>query len=61
MHHFPVLENLRRRKAIGTKKWLEEQKHFWENEWYRCAWLWFQKKCENQFKNFKEESKALHE
>jgi len=61
MHHFPVLENLRRRKAIGTKKWLKEQKHFWENEWYHHAWLWFQKECEDRSKRFKEESKNLHE
>jgi len=61
MHHFPVLENLRRRKAVGTKKWLEEQKLFWKNEWYRRAWLWFQKECEDRFRKFKEESKTLHE
>jgi len=50
LHHLPVLENLERRKTIGIRKWLEEQEKFWENNWYRCAWLWFQKQCEKRLK-----------
>jgi len=30
--HAPCIENLRRRKAIGTKKWIKEQEAYWANE-----------------------------
>ena len=29
--HLPALENLRRRKMIGTDKWIEEQKTYWSD------------------------------
>ena len=58
MHHFPVIENLKRRGRIGLEKWLEEQRQFWENEWYRHAWLWFQKECEERLTKYLE-SKTL--
>ena len=29
--HLPALENLRRRKRIGTEKWIEEQKAYWSD------------------------------
>ena len=59
LHHSPVVESLRRRKAIGTRKWLKEQKKVWSNEWYLQKWLWFQKECENRLKQSLEESKSL--
>jgi len=61
MHHLPVIENLKRRRTVGMERWLEEQKRFWENEWYRRAWLWLQRKCEEQLKRYLEESKTLEE
>ena len=61
MHHFPVLENLKRKQTVGMEKWLEEQKQFWENDWYRRAWLWFQRECEERLKRYLEESKTLEE
>jgi hypothetical protein len=30
--HAPCLENLRRRKAIGTKAWIAEQTRYWSDE-----------------------------
>jgi hypothetical protein len=30
--HAVVIDNLHRRKRLGTKAWLEEQKAFWSNE-----------------------------
>lgn len=48
LHHLPVIENLRRRRTVGTEKWLREQQEAWNNEWYRKRWLWFQKECENR-------------
>ena len=50
LHHLPVIENLRRRKTIGTGRWLKEQKRTWSNEWYLKRWLWFQRECENRLK-----------
>lgn len=58
LHHLPVLENLRRRKTIGTGRWLKEQKRTWSNEWYLKRWLWFQRECENRLKGSLEESKS---
>jgi hypothetical protein len=59
LHHLPVIENLRRQKANGAKKWLEEQKGVWSNEWYLQRWLWLQKDCEKRLKQSLEESKEL--
>lgn len=56
-HHLPIIENLRRRKAIGTEEWLREQEIFWRKyEWYLRAWLWLQQDCEKRFKSFKKDS-----
>ena len=59
LHHLPIIENLRRRKAIGTEKWLKEQKEIWRNEWYLRRWLWLPKECENRLKRSLEESEAI--
>lgn len=56
-HHFPVIANLKRRKAISTEEWLREQKSFWQKyDWYLKAWLWLQRECEERLKRFKQES-----
>ncbi len=55
-HHLTVIENLRRRRAVGTGRWLEEQKKAWSNDWYRKKWLWLQRECEDRLKKSKEES-----
>lgn len=48
LHHVTVIENLRRRKTVGTGKWLKEQEKAWSNDWYLNRWLLFQKECENR-------------
>ncbi len=30
--HSPCIENLRRRKRIGTENWISEQREYWKNE-----------------------------
>ena len=59
LHHLPVIENLRRQKARGVKKWLEEQKEAWANEWYLQRWLWLQKECEKRLKQSLDESESM--
>jgi len=59
LHHLPVIENLRRQKAIGIRKWLEEQKESWSNEWYLQRWIWLQKECESRLEKSLEESKSI--
>jgi len=59
LHHLPVIENLRRRKTIGTERWLKEQKKIWKNKWYLRRWIWLQKECEDRLKKASKESKAL--
>ena len=56
LHHMPAIENLKRQKAIGTKKWLSEQQEIWRNKWYLERWLWLQKECEGRLRRFKEEN-----
>ena len=55
-HHFPVIENLRRQKAVGTEKWLKEQREIWSSEWYLKRWLWLQKECEKKLQRFQKEA-----
>lgn len=50
LHHLPIIENLGRRKAIGTKRWLKEQEAAWKNDWYLQRWIWLQKECEDRLK-----------
>jgi hypothetical protein len=57
LHHLTVIENLRRQKALGTKKWLGEQKDIWGDEWYLQRWLKLQKECENRLEQSLRESK----
>jgi len=59
LHHLPVIENLRRRKTVGTERWLKEQKEIWKNEWYLRRWVWLQKECEERLKKASKESKAF--
>ena len=58
LHHLPVIENLRRQKVLGTKKWLKEQGETWSNEWYLERWLWLQKECEKRLERSSEESES---
>jgi len=53
----PAIENLKRQKAIGTEKWLNEQQEIWRNKWYLERWLWLQKECEGRLQRFKEENR----
>ena len=53
-HHLPVIEDLRRQKAVGTENWVKEQREVWSNEWYLKRWVWLQKECEKKLLRFKE-------
>ena len=57
--HSIVLDNLRRRKAIGTQNWVREQRKAWSNKRYLRRWLWFQKECSNRWKRSQKESKEF--
>ncbi|MBM4018524.1 MAG: DUF3795 domain-containing protein [Planctomycetes bacterium] len=46
------LENLRRRKRIGTAAWLAEQKQFWSDQKKRDRWLVFYRDCAERDKTF---------
>ena len=41
----PMIENLRRRKRIGTEAWLAEQKQYWSNKEKRERWLALFREC----------------
>ena len=41
-HHAPAIDNLRRRREIGTKAWLKEQSEIWNDDKYLKRWLWLQ-------------------
>jgi hypothetical protein len=58
--HLAVIENLRRRKKIGSDKWLEEQEQVWKNQRYLNRWLWFQKECAKRNTESKKESEGTH-
>jgi hypothetical protein len=52
--HSPVIENLRRRKAVGTEEWLEEQRRTFSDEKALKRWLWLHKECEKRWKRSQE-------
>jgi hypothetical protein len=56
-HHLSAIENLRRQKAMGTERWLKEQREVWSNEWYVKRWLWLQKECESRLRRSLREAK----
>jgi len=43
--HAPVIEDLRRRRQIGTDAWLAEQAAYWGNAKYRQRWLALHAEC----------------
>jgi len=43
--HAPCIENLRRRKKIGTDKWLAEQEQHWSHAAQRKRWLALYREC----------------
>ncbi len=57
LSHLPVIENLRRQKAVGVKRWTKEQEEAWSNEWYLQRWIGLQKECENKLKQSFADSK----
>ena len=53
----PCLENLRRRKVIGTKTWLAEQKEYWADEDKLRKLHFVEAKCqelEQELKNYRD-------
>ena len=57
LSHLPVIENLRRQKAVGVKRWTKEQEEAWSNEWYLQRWIGLQKECEIKLKQSFADSK----
>ena len=43
--HAPCIENLRRRRQIGTDAWLREQRDYWSDERARQKWLAMYEEC----------------
>ncbi len=43
--HSPCIENLRRRKKVGTVRWLREQEAYWRDENNRRSWLRLYDEC----------------
>jgi hypothetical protein len=55
----PVIENLRRQKAVGVKRWAREQEEAWSNKWYLQRWIGLQKECEDKLKQSLVDSKNV--
>ena len=55
--HSVCIENLRRRKKIGTKKWIEEQEKYWENEKNRAVEIWHHDECGKKAREFNKSRK----
>ena len=51
--HSPCIENLRRRKKIGTDAWLKEQEAFWKDDRKRRAWDYLGAECERRMDEFR--------
>ncbi len=47
--HAPCIENLRRRKKIGTEEWLQEQETHWQDEDNRKAWIRLYRNCSHEW------------
>jgi hypothetical protein len=47
--HAPCIENLRRRKKIGTEAWLREQTAHWQDEGNRKAWISLYQECSRKW------------
>lgn len=51
--HLPCIENLRRRKKIGTQAWIEEQEGYWRDD-KRCRQrAWLGAECERRADEFR--------
>lgn len=46
--HLPCIENLRRRKRIGTDAWIEEREAYWKDEKNLRAWKALGEECERR-------------
>ncbi len=55
--HLPAIENLRRRKAIGTERWLQEQKEYWSDQKHREAWAALTAECDRKYAELNRPSK----
>jgi len=51
--HAPCIENLRRRKKIGTSAWLREQEAHWKDEGNRTKWLALYRECSRKSRQAK--------
>ena len=54
--HSVCIENLRRRKEIGTKKWIEEQQEYWSNEHHCKKEIWQHDECSKKYRKWRENS-----
>ena len=51
--HSVCIENLRRRKKIGTEKWIEEQQEYWSNEDNQKKEIFHQDECSIKYRKWK--------
>lgn len=51
--HLSCIENLRRRRKIGTKAWLSEQEAYWKDEKKLRAWKWLGEECARRWEEFR--------
>ncbi len=56
--HLPVIEDLRRRKAIGTDKWLAEQAEYWRDGDRLAARIAMHAECERKWREFQKGRKG---
>lgn len=47
--HGPVIENLRRRKRVGTEAWITEQEQFWSDPHRKRRWLALCRECKERW------------
>ncbi len=53
--HKPCIENLRRRKKIGTKAWIAEQRKYWADEDNRTKLHFVEAECQEKVRRLKQQ------
>lgn len=54
--HLPVIENLRRRKKIGTERWLAAQERYWADAKRRDRWSALAAECSRRHREATEKA-----
>jgi len=55
--HASCLENLRRRKAIGTKAWVAEQRRYWADKDNLCKQQFLEAECKERMRKLKQQGR----